>query len=286
LLAAQLGDPSLRVGYVLLGEEGCVDRDGRPFSPTPPTHEVVRAGERLAVIACAGSVAHDAVGTLAAQGVAAIDMARLRIGEHRRLQELAVARERIAQAGEAERRRIQRDLHDGAQARLISVGLLLRNLRRDTPDAAAQLDTAVDELTRAIRQLRDLSAGLPPSLLDAGLRPALADLADAVPVTVRVAVTPERFAPGLESTAYFVACEGLANAIKHARAEHVAFDVARAADRLVIRVADDGVGGAAAGAGGGLAGLRDRVAAHGGRLDIDTGPATGTVLTVELPCAS
>jgi signal transduction histidine kinase len=286
LLAGQLGDPTLRIGYVLLGEDGCVDRHGQPLTLTAPTHEVARAGERLALIGCAPSVAPDALATLAALGTPAIDVARLRIGERRRLDDLATARARIAQAGEAERRRIQRDLHDGAQARLISVGLLLRNLQPDTPALGAALDCAVDELAGAVRQLRDLSAGLPPSLLDAGLRPALADLAAAVPVAVRVEVTPERFSPGIESTAYFVACEGLANAIKHARASRVAFSVQRAADRLVIRVADDGVGGATAGPGGGLAGLRDRVATHGGLLDIDSVPAGGTVLTVELPCVS
>jgi signal transduction histidine kinase len=293
LLAAQVHDPTLTVGYVLPGVGGVVDRNGRPLRPASGTgrteHEVVRTGERLAVIDCATSVPADVLAELADQGAPALDVGRLRIGLRRQLDDLAAARARVAEAAEAERRRIQRDLHDGAQARLISVGLALRNLRRDAiddPVTAQRLDCAVDELAGAITQLRELSAGLPPSLLDAGLGPALVDLAHAVPVAVHVDVTPERFAPGIESTAYFVACEGLANAIKHSRAGRVDFDVRRAADRLVIRVADDGVGGAHAGPGGGLAGLHDRVAAHGGRLAIDSRRGGGTTLVAELPCAS
>jgi signal transduction histidine kinase len=293
LLAQTLGDPSLTVAYALLGDAGLVDRDGKPCTgdaaPARINHEVIHGNERIVVIRCAPGISHSALVALTAQAATALNIARLQIGLRRQLDELAIARSQIASAGEAERRRLQRDLHDGAQARLISVGLALRNLRRDAIEdlaAGLRLDDAVDELAGAIAELRELSTRSSPSLLDAGLLPALAALAEAVPLAVRVEIPDERFSPGVESVAYFVACEGLANAIKHARARNVVLSAERAAGQLVVRVADDGIGGADAGAGRGLAGLRDRVAGLGGRLELDSGPASGTTLTARLPCAS
>jgi signal transduction histidine kinase len=138
----------------------------------------------------------------------------------------------------------------------------------------------------AIDELRELARGLRPALLDAGLGPALRDLASRAPLPVEVKATGERFAPELEITAYFVVCEGLTNTVKHARPARVVLRVASEDGGLIVSVADDGVGGAAPRAGLGLAGLADRVAACGGQLRIDTTGGRGTTLIAELPCVS
>jgi len=127
---------------------------------------------------------------------------------------------------------------------------------------------------------------LRPALLQAGLGAALRDLASRAPVPVDVAATGDRYPPDVEAAAYFVACEGLTNAVKHAGAEHIQLQVARHDGSLVVSVADDGVGGAAVGRGSGLTGLSDRVAARGGNLSVDSVLGRGTRLTAELPCVS
>jgi signal transduction histidine kinase len=219
-----------------------------------------------------------------------IEMARLRVELRRRLDEVDESRSRIAAVADQERRRIERDLHDGAQQRLVSIGLALRHAQHQLgsdPDAARRtLDGAVVEITAAIEELRELAHGLRPMLLQAGLGPALRELASRSPVPVEVSSTGDRYPPEVETAAYFVACEGLTNAVKHASAEHVLLRVARLDGVLVVSVADDGVGGAAMSRGSGLAGLSDRVAARGGRLRIDSVGGGGTTLRAELPCVS
>jgi signal transduction histidine kinase len=187
-----------------------------------------------------------------------------------------------------ERRRLERDLHDGAQQRLVSIGLALRHAQHDLagdPDEARRtLDGAVVEVSAAIGELRALAHGLRPALLHAGLGPALRELASRSPVPVVVTATSDRYPSDVETAAYFVACEGLTNAVKHARAGEVRLEVARQDSNLVVSVADDGVGGAALGHGSGLTGLSDRVAARGGRLLIHSVRGRGTTLSAELPC--
>jgi signal transduction histidine kinase len=217
----------------------------------------------------------------------AIEIARLRVEVIRQLAEVEDSRTRIVTAGYAERRRLERDLHDGAQQRLVSIGLAVRHVQAQLPSAspeANELDTAVDELGRAIEELRELARGVRPAGLDDGLGAALERLArqSALPTTVRA--TPERFEDGVETTVYFVASEALANAAKHARASLVSLEVARTNGTLVLTVADDGVGGALPSAGSGLAGINDRVAALGGSLRIDSAAGRGTTVTAELPC--
>ena len=186
--------------------------------------------------------------------------------------------------------KLERDLHDGAQQRLVTLGIVLRRLQRSLPREAQvlvpALDAAVDEVAGAIADLRTIAAGVRPPRFDEGLAAALADLARGVAVPVEVAATPDRAPPEVEAAAYFVACEALTNAVKHAAPSRVIVHAAREADVLRLTIADDGVGGAAAAEGSGLPGMRDRVAAHGGTLAIESPPGAGTRIAVELPCAS
>jgi signal transduction histidine kinase len=194
------------------------------------------------------------------------------------------------EATDAARRRVERDLHDGAQQRLISVALALRLARSHVGTAppeeiAALLDEAGAELSGALDELRELARGIYPVLLtDAGLGPALASLADRCPLPTRLGPVPDRrWAGPVEQTGYFVASEALVNAVKHAHAAGVTIDVRTDGRELCVEVRDDGVGGADPG-GSGLRGLADRVAALGGVLLVDSPPGGGTRLGARLPC--
>jgi len=226
---------------------------------------------------------------VAAAGLA-MEITRLRVELRRQLAEVEASRARIMTASYEERKRIERDLHDGAQQRLVSIGLALRHAQHEldlSPLAARKaLDGAVGQIAIAIDELRELARGIRPAQLDHGLAPALKELARRVPLPVKVKATRERFEPELEAAAYFIASEGLTNAVKHAQAERVTLSAQRMDGQLVICVADDGVGGAAASNGSGLRGLDDRVRAHGGRLDVRSEPDCGTTIVAELPCES
>jgi signal transduction histidine kinase len=221
----------------------------------------------------------------------AIEAARLRVELRHQLDEVRRSRARLVAVADDERRRIERDLHDGAQQRLVSIGLALRHAQhllgpeRDL-DVERTIEGALAEVTAVIEELRELARGVRPALLDAGLAPALRELAARAPLPVDVTATSERFPPELETAAYFVACEGLTNAVKHAAAGRVRLSVSRRGTSMVVCVADDGVGGALPASGSGLTGLSDRVVAHGGNVHIDSGAGRGTVLTAELPCGS
>ena len=296
VLARALGDPSLRL--LLLPSDGAGEADlaGRPVAAgddgdgrarTP----VVRGDLRLA------TVVHDPrlrdrpdllESILSAAGLA-IEIARLRVEVRRRLAEVEASRARIVAAGDAERRRLERDLHDGAQQRLVSIGLALRHLQAGLPPgapASAGLDAAVGDLAGAIDDLRELARGVRPATLDDGLGLALRDLAARSPLRTRVAATEERFAEPVETAAWFVVSEALANAAKHSGAATVEVTAARRNGHLVVGVRDDGVGGASAAEGSGLAGIGDRVAALGGRLRVVSPAGDGTTVEAELPCGS
>ena len=219
----------------------------------------------------------------------AIEIARLQADLNRQLVELDASRARIAGAADDERRRIQRDLHDGAQQRLVIVGISLRatesRLRGGgRTEDADRLDAAVADLAATIEELRDLTHQLPPAQLDSGIGAAFRELAERAPLPVAVDATTERLDSGLEATAYFVGCEGLTNVIKHARASTATLRATRRNGSLVVSVADNGVGGAVARPGSGLDGLADRVHAMGGRLLVSSDRG-GTLLSAELPCA-
>ncbi len=220
----------------------------------------------------------------------AIEMVRLRAELRAQLTEVRDSRRRIVAATESERRRIERDLHDGTQQRLVSIGLGLRHLQHQLGDPGAEvthsLNAAVQEVTDTIEELREIAHGIRPGILDDGLASALRDLVQRTLLPVSVRVPDRRFPRDIETAAYFIACEGVTNATKHAAATRLDLDVREVGERLVLRVTDDGVGGAALSDGGGLVGVSDRVAAHGGRLSIRSEPGQGTTLVAELSCAS
>ncbi len=205
-----------------------------------------------------------------------------------RVVELARSRVRLVDAFEAERRRIERDLHDGAQQRLVALTMTLGLARLDVPPGplADQLAKAHDEAGKALTELRELIHGIHPQVLaDYGLEAAVADAADRSAVPVDVALTlPARLPRAVESAAYFVVCEALANVAKHSGADRATVDGGHTEGRLWLEVRDDGSGGADVAGGSGLTGLADRVSVLDGRLSLTSPPGGPTLLRVEIPC--
>jgi PAS domain S-box-containing protein len=203
--------------------------------------------------------------------------------------ELAASRVRIVEAADEARRRIERDLHDGAQQTLVSLALKLRLIRNRVtePEIGAMLDELAEELGLALDELRELARGIHPSILTTcGLEEALNGLADRAPVGVEVKLdVEERLPPPVEAAVYFIAAEGLTNVAKYAQASEVAIHVSRRPGDApaLIEIADDGIGGADPSSGTGLQGLADRVAALGGRLSVVSSAAAGTTLRAEIP---
>jgi signal transduction histidine kinase len=223
---------------------------------------------------------------LAAQVGAALDNVRL-------IEELKASRTRIVAAQDEERRRIERDIHDGVQQRLVALSLALRMAASglgSAPDRATvrALDEAADEARAALTELRRLARGIHPAILsEGGLVAALESLAERSPVPTEVTGVPPRHLPApVEVTVYYLVAEALANVAKHARATRVRVAVENSGTRVRVEVTDDGVGGARPGGGSGLVGLADRVAALDGRLEVDSVPDQGTRLRAEIPCAS
>src|SRR3954468_24933948 len=187
------------------------------------------------------------------------------VSERLAAEEVSSSRARIAQAADEERRRIGRDLHDGAQQRLVQVLMSVEEARRGPERAPAALARAAADARRALDDLRDLVNGIHPLVLtDRGVAVALEELTAGAPVAVEFDVTEERFAPEIEAAAYFTVAEALTNVAKHADAESAEVTIRRDGDRLAIEVADDGRGGAALDGGSGLRGLQDRLAVLGG----------------------
>jgi PAS domain S-box-containing protein len=217
------------------------------------------------------------------------ELQRLNAELQARLDDLAASRARIVAAGDVERRRLERNLHDGAQQRLVSLSLSLQvaldRLDEDPGTARELLAAGVDELAIALEELRELARGLHPALLtELGLRTALASLARSVPVPVEISETPgERLAEPIEVAAYYLIAEALTNVAKYAQATTAWVQVAEAGDRVVVQVHDDGVGGADAARGSGLQGLADRVEALGGRLKLMSPIGAGTTVRAEIP---
>jgi signal transduction histidine kinase len=206
-----------------------------------------------------------------------------------RVEQLTETRAGVVDAADAERRRLERDLHDGTQQRLVSLAMNLGMARAQAgtaEEARLAIATAHEEAKAALAELRDLIRGLHPAVLeDRGLDAALSGVAARMPLPVRLTVDlPRRPAPVIEAVAYFVVSEGLANVAKHADASEVTVFVQRAADRLHVIVTDDGVGGADPVRGTGLAGLARRAASVDGTFEIDSPPGGPTMLTVDLPC--
>jgi signal transduction histidine kinase len=230
------------------------------------------------------------VEAVAAAAAITLDDARLQTESRERLGELRASRERLVAASDAERRRLERNLHDGAQQRLVSVALQLRMIERRVqgdPEVVEAIKAAGDELSRSLDELRELARGIHPAVLNHGLKAALDSLAARASVPTAVSFqSPERLPEQVELAAYFVACEALANVAKYAHASSASVRVSRRNGTAAIEIADDGVGGADETAGTGLQGLADRVAALDGTLRILSPLGAGTVVTAELPCGS
>jgi len=294
-LATTLDDPLLTVAYRLPGSLGYADAGGEPVlvPPVEPDRASARIehdGEELAALVYDAGLDDDPELLEAVVAAAAIAIAneRLQAESAQRVLELRASRERLVTAGDAERRRLERNLHDGAQQRLVAIALQLRilqgRIRRD-PEAAEELAAAAgDELALSLAELRELARGIHPAVLEHGLAAALESLASRSPVPTTVACALKLPEP-LELAAYFVASEALANVAKYSRATSASVRVWRAGDMARIEIADDGVGGADTSSGSGLRGLADRVEALDGRLSVVSPPGAGTIVAAELPCA-
>jgi signal transduction histidine kinase len=297
-LAHALGDPSLELAFWFPAELRYVSADGRPVRlPEPDSARmatfVERPGQPVAVLLHDPALEHNAelVQSVCAAAALTLENERLQAELRARLNELQASRTRLVEATDAERRRLERDLHDGTQQRLVSIAMSLGLLEARLPDQPPALRPLVHEtrqaLALALEELRELTQGIQPALLtERGLAAALEDLARraALPTHVTVEI-PDRLPEQVESAAYFLVSEGLTDAIKHSHAAEVRVSAASAGSRLTVEVADDGIGGAATGGGSGLRGLADRVEALGGSLTVSSPPGRGTTLRAELPCA-
>jgi signal transduction histidine kinase len=299
-LGRALGDASLTLLPWSAAAGSYMDDDGRPvdLSVDPPQRAVThieRRGEPVAAIVHDVALLEDPglVNAVVAAVRLTIDNEQLRAELETQLAEVAASRTRIVAAGDAERRRIERDLHDGAQQRLVTIALGLRLAEtrvggsEGTPEVRALLAQTVSDLHEAIDELRDLARGIHPAVLDSGLRAALVSLADRSPLPVRLDVRLDREPPSsVTHTAFFAVAEALTNIAKHANAHHVTVKAVASNGAIQIEVTDDGVGGADCDDGSGIRGIADRVAAAGGTMRLHSPPGVGTRFEVELPCAS
>jgi signal transduction histidine kinase len=291
LLAESLGDRSVSIAYWLPDREKYVDEQGRDVElPAPGSGRawtaVERDGRRLAAIIHDASLdtSQELVEAAAASSALALDNERLRADLQARLEELRLSRARIMEAGDAARRRIERNLHDGAQQQLVALALDLRMLKARVKDPA--IDDLSERLASALAELRELARGIHPAILtDRGLEPAINSLAEraTVPVDVKVELPEERLPAPVEAAAYFLVAEALTNVARYAEATQAWVEVRLEPEALVVLVADDGVGGVDPSVGAGLRGLDDRVATVGGTLAIDSPIGEGTRLQARLP---
>jgi signal transduction histidine kinase len=298
-LARALDDPTMEVAFWLPDRRAFVDSEGRAFDvpedgPRRAVTRLDQEGEPLAVLVHDPTLREEPqlVEGVAAAARLALQNARLHAEVSAQLAKVKESRARIVAAADEERRRIERDIHDGAQQRLVALALELRSAQRRLgedvdPELERLLESAADELQVAVDELRELAQGIHPGILvQGGLAAALEALADRSPVPVTVDATQERLAPEVEGTAYFVAAEALTNVVKHSRATKASIRALRTNGTLVVEVEDDGVGGAAARDGSGLRGLADRVEAQGGRLRVESSAGSGTRIVGEIPCGS
>ena len=286
-LGQALGDPSLHVAYRDDSRSRWVTETGHETEVGESATEVKRGGRTVAAV----STTCDDAGVVRAvleEAAPELDNARLRAAVAVQLEEVRASRERIAEAQILERRRVERDLHDGAQQRLLGAAAQMQAaLLNGSPERLhAGLEIGVRESRNAVAELRALANGLHPAVLEArGLPAALEELASRLPVSVVLSGQQQRHPPMLDATMWFVACEAVTNATKHAAASSVVVRLDGGDACLRLTVEDDGRGGADA-TGTGLRGLADGVEAVGGRLTITSTPGAGTQLEPVVPCAS
>jgi signal transduction histidine kinase len=283
-LARAFGDPTLAVGYFLPEEARYVDELGRGFDPSGGVPDravtpIEEDGEPVAALVHDRAVLEDPelVRAVASATRFAVSNARLQAEVRARVAEVEASRRRIVQAADAQRRRLERELRNGAEQRLARMAELLDECGPQFAGVRRDLDTARS-------QLREFARGIHPAILtEAGPAAALAELAERSPVPVEVHAPPGRWTPAVEAAVYFVCSEALTNVAKYAEALRVTIQVEEDSDRVTARVADDGVGGANESGGSGLRGLADRVEALGGQLRVDSPPGGGTRVTAEIP---
>ncbi len=292
-LRLALHDPGLSVAYWLVTDPQTPWRtnQGEPTTrPDGPALDVAVGGRMLGRVAFDASARRPRLLREALREARLpLELAHSRIELRHALAETRASRARLVEATDAERRRLERDLHDGAQQRLVAIGMALRlaQQRADPGDPMqGVLGAAVRDLQGAVVELRRLAGGVRPRGLDESLAEAIRGLVRASPVPVDARVTAEAVPDIVATTAYFVAAEALTNALKHAQPHSVVIDIARKDGDLRVVVTDDGPGGATISDGSGLAGLRDRVVATGGGLIVDSSPGKGTRVEARLPCGS
>lgn len=298
-LAATLHDPDLELLYWSPASESYVDLDGRPQEPIAGPGRAVSpidaASGPLAVMILDKIILDEPELLRSAVAMArlALENERLQAEVRSQLVQLRSSTARIVGAGQDARRRLERDLHDGAQQRLLALAMTLGRARTRAgaagdPEMRIFLDRAADDLQQAISELRELARGIHPVLLtQEGLGSALRALAERAPLPVEVTASTQRLPENVEATAYFFVAEAITNAARHSGADAVQVEVTIDGKDLVVRVRDDGVGGvdeSSSSLGSGLLGMRDRVIALGGTLQIASPPWAGTTLTARLPC--
>jgi len=295
MLAESLGDRSLSIAYWLPERELFVDERGTPVEmPAPGSGRawtsVDRGGGRVAGIIHDTDLdaGPDLVQAAAAGAALALDNERLKADLRARLEELRASRARIVEAGDEARRRLERDLHDGAQQQLVALALDLRLLKRKAssdPETAVLIERASEKLAAALDDLRELARGIHPTILThRGLGPAVEAATDRVPLETETEIDlEERYPPAVEATGYFVVTEALTNIAKYAHASRARVRVTRERDDVVVEVVDDGIGGADPRGGSGLRGLIDRLATVEGELTIDSPPGQGTRIVARIP---
>jgi signal transduction histidine kinase len=293
-LAQALGDPTLEL-YLWLPERGqYAGADGRPATiprgnPDRSVTLLESDGAPLAALVHDPTLEEEPelMDACCAAARFAVENARLQADLQAQLAKVKESRTRLVTAADEERRRIERDLHDGIQQRLLVIGLDMKTAQRGQKDPEVQqlLESAAEELQVAVDELRRTTRGIHPGILtQGGLSTALASLANRAPIPVNVDADVERVQPEIELAAYFLASEALTNVAKHAHASSASVKASLLDRTLVIEVKDNGVGGASVDGEGGLRGLADRVEAHGGRLRVESPPGGGTRIVGEIPC--
>ncbi|MGH3459873.1 MAG: ATP-binding protein [Kribbellaceae bacterium] len=310
VLRAAMADPDLRVGYRMPGGTAMVDAAGNDRRTGAGATPVLIGDDEIGAITFSRGCPAPLAREIADASALLVEVVRLRLELRAALDAADAGRARLLRVSYAERRKLERDLHDGAQQRLVSLGMSLRLAQRHLDqrhldqrhldqkqvgqrdvdgavDVDGLLDTTVAELATAVAELRQVAHGLRPSSLDDGLGPALSNMTSKVPIPVELDIQANGSLPDeLTTTAYYVASEAVANTLKHAAARTVVLKVAQTDGQLRVRVTDDGLGGARVATGSGLAGLSDRVAALGGTFRVLSPPGGGTTVEAVLPCGS
>jgi len=294
-LARALGDSTLQLAFRQPGGAGHLDTSGQPVDADRPDNgravvPIADSDGAVLVYDEGLELEPQLVKLTAAAASMALEHARLQAEVQAQLEQVRASRARIVEAGDAERRRLERDLHDGAQQRLVTLSLAL-GMARDRaaeadPELGSLIESASKEAREALTELRELARGIHPAVLtETGLTGAIQALVERSPVATTITAVPDgRFPAAIEATAYFVVSEALANVAKHARADGAQVMIRKFPGRLLVEVSDDGAGGARSEGGSGLRGLADRVASVGGLLRVDSPPGGGTRLEADIPC--